>query len=66
MDFAQQVHDFLTAAASKLHDTGDQLYHDTAAKVRAKADQLKPLLEADAADAEARALEFVHTLFGSR
>lgn len=65
MDFAQQLHDLLTAAEAKLKATGDAFYAGTAAKVRAKADELKPLLQADAADAEARALELVHTLFGT-
>lgn len=63
MDFAQQLHDFLTAAAAKLHATGDDLYAQTAAKIRARADELKPLLEADAAEAEAKATELVHALF---
>lgn len=65
MDLLQQLHDVLTAAAGKLEDTGEQVYADTAAKVRAKAAELAPLLKADAADAEARALELVHSLFGT-
>jgi hypothetical protein len=65
MDFAQQLHDMLTAAATRLEADGSALYAGTAAKIRAKAAELKPVLEADAKDAEERALALVHDLFGN-
>jgi len=65
MDFAQLLHDLLSGAETRLKAVGDTFYAETADKLRAKADELRPLLAGDARAAEAKALEIIHTLFGA-
>lgn len=59
MSFAQQLAAFLDAAKAKLEAEG----HTVAQNVEERIQTLKPLLEQDAAAAEAEALAFVKQLF---
>lgn len=62
MDFAQQLAAVLEQAKGKLEDEG----HVLAGAVGDRLNELKPLLEQDAAAAEQMALDLVKTLFGDK